>query len=153
MFLWKLLHLLSICSFFGISLSEPQNLLILRQYILVTDMSEFFKQMNMFIIWSEMSSLQFFHLTFHFGFFFCFRFISQFGENGDRTLQECVCANKEGMVYLLDDWGMGDTETRNRKYAEQSRQHLLDRRDQQDGCDEVDLHPLSNQVRDLFIVV
>lgn len=56
-------------------------------------------------------------------------------------------------MYLLDDWGMGDTETRNRKYAEQSREHLLNRRDQQDGCDEVDLHPLSNQVRDLFIGV
>ncbi|XP_063925745.1 inositol hexakisphosphate kinase 2 isoform X2 [Zophobas morio] len=49
------------------------------------------------------------------------------------------------MVYLLDDWGMGDTETRNRKYAESSRDLL--RRDQHvDSCDEVDLHPLSNQV-------
>lgn len=49
------------------------------------------------------------------------------------------------MVYLLDDWGMGDTETRNRKCAEPSRDIL--RRDQHvDNLDEVDLHPLSNQV-------
>ncbi|XP_068899102.1 uncharacterized protein Ip6k isoform X1 [Tenebrio molitor] len=72
------------------------------------------------------------------------RFVANYvGEEG--TLQECICANKKGMVYLLDDWGMGDTETRNRKYAEPSRDLL--RRDQHvDGCDEVDLHPLSNQV-------
>lgn len=56
-------------------------------------------------------------------------------------------------MYLLDDWGMGDTETRNRKYAEQSREHLLARCDQQDGCDEVDLHPLSNQVRNFNILL
>lgn len=53
------------------------------------------------------------------------------------------------MVYLLDDWGMGDTETRNRKYAEPTRDLL--RRDQHvDGCDEVDLHPLSNQASIFF---
>ncbi|RZC37783.1 inositol hexakisphosphate kinase 1 [Asbolus verrucosus] len=66
------------------------------------------------------------------------------GEEG--ALQECVCANKKGMVYLLDDWGMGDTETRNRKYAEPSRDHLLRRDQHVEGSDEVDLHPLSNQV-------
>jgi hypothetical protein len=79
----------------------------------------------------------------------CCRFVANYvGEEG--TLQECICANKKGMVYLLDDWGMGDTETRNRKYAEPSRDLL--RRDQHvDGCDEVDLHPLSNQVSSFTI--
>lgn len=55
------------------------------------------------------------------------------------------------MVYLLADWGMGDIETRNQSYVEQNND--LSRRDQQqqqqqqhDKYDEVDLHPLSNQV-------
>ncbi|KAF5278364.1 hypothetical protein FQA39_LY05853 [Lamprigera yunnana] len=52
------------------------------------------------------------------------------------------------MVYLLADWGMGESETRNRHYAEQSQELLrLDQhRDHLDECDEIDLHPLRNQV-------
>ncbi|XP_018320321.1 inositol hexakisphosphate kinase 1 [Agrilus planipennis] len=54
------------------------------------------------------------------------------------------------MVYLLADWGMGDSETRNRHYAENSRdllrfnQHSTEHLDVIN--DEIDLHPLSNQV-------
>lgn len=51
----------------------------------------------------------------------------------------------EGMVYLLANWGMGDSETRSRHYAEQA--HDLLRLDQHlDDYDEIDLHPLRNQV-------
>lgn len=57
------------------------------------------------------------------------------------------------MVYLLADWGMGDSEICNRNYADKSSSRDLLRIDQQqqqhrDDYDEVDLHPLSNQVRD-----
>ncbi|KAK5644923.1 hypothetical protein RI129_006223 [Pyrocoelia pectoralis] len=48
------------------------------------------------------------------------------------------------MVYLLADWGMGESETRSRHYAEQSQDLLC--LEQRDESDEVDLHPLSNQV-------
>lgn len=51
------------------------------------------------------------------------------------------------MVYLLADWGMGDSEICNRNYADKSSHDLLRiERDQLDYDDEVDLHPLSNQV-------
>lgn len=51
------------------------------------------------------------------------------------------------MVYLLADWGMGDSEICNRNYADKSSHDLLRiERDQQHRDDEVDLHPLSNQV-------
>lgn len=50
------------------------------------------------------------------------------------------------MVYLLADWGMGDSETRKRNYAEQSSRDLLRIDRDQHRDDEVDLHPLSNQV-------
>ena len=52
------------------------------------------------------------------------------------------------MVYLLADWGMGESETRSRHYAEQSQDLLrLDQhRDHLDEFDEIDLHPLRNQV-------
>lgn len=49
------------------------------------------------------------------------------------------------MVYLWSDWGMGDSENRNRNYAEQSSCDLL-RIDRDHRDDEVDLHPLTNQV-------
>lgn len=49
------------------------------------------------------------------------------------------------MVYLWSDWGMGDSENRNRNYAEQSSCDLL-RIDRDHLDDEVDLHPLTNQV-------
>lgn len=52
----------------------------------------------------------------------------------------------KGMVYLLADWGMGESETRSRKYAEPSRDLLRIEPNQFDGYNEVDLHPLSNQV-------
>lgn len=48
------------------------------------------------------------------------------------------------MVYLLADWGMGDSEPRSRHYAEQS--HDLLRLDHLSEYDEIDLHPLRNQV-------
>lgn len=57
---------------------------------------------------------------------------------------------KRGMVYLLADWGMGDSEIRSRNYAEttgsRNAELLMVRGEQNDDSDEVDLHPLSNQV-------
>ncbi|XP_019866621.1 inositol hexakisphosphate kinase 1 isoform X2 [Aethina tumida] len=54
------------------------------------------------------------------------------------------------MVYLLADWGMGDSEIRSRNYAEttgsRNAELLMVRGEQNDDSDEVDLHPLSNQV-------
>lgn len=58
------------------------------------------------------------------------------------------------MVYLLADWGMGDSETLTRHYAEQSHDLLrLDPHLERHDYDEVDLHPLSNQVgaTDLYL--
>lgn len=76
----------------------------------------------------------------------------QQGEQED-TLLECnICGGKKGMVYLLADWGMGDIETRNQSYVEQNNDLSLREQQQQqqhphpDKYDEVDLHPLSNQV-------
>lgn len=53
------------------------------------------------------------------------------------------------MVYLLADWGMGDSEARGRNYADTTTRDLLRLEHQQNQLDEhgeVDLHPLSNQV-------
>lgn len=51
------------------------------------------------------------------------------------------------MVYLLADWGMGDSELCNRNYADKSSHDLLSQHLDAD-YGEVDLHPLSNQVRE-----
>ncbi|XP_022904336.1 uncharacterized protein [Onthophagus taurus] len=51
------------------------------------------------------------------------------------------------MVYFLANGGMGDIEPRNRKYADQPRDHLCIEQAQYDtSYNEVDLLPLSNQV-------
>lgn len=50
------------------------------------------------------------------------------------------------MVYLLADWGMGDSEICNRNYADKSSHDLLRIERDRDDFAEVDLHPLSNQV-------
>lgn len=55
------------------------------------------------------------------------------------------------MVYLLADWGMGDSEICNRNYADKSSHDLLSQH--LDDYDEVDLHPLSNQVSSWYIIV
>lgn len=58
------------------------------------------------------------------------------------------------MVYHLGDWGMGDSESRNRKYVEKSHDFLRPQQTLEDQQREVDLHPLSNQVnkRMLFLI-
>lgn len=49
-------------------------------------------------------------------------------------------------MYLLADWGMGDSEICNRNYADKSSHDLLRIERERDEYGEVDLHPLSNQV-------
>lgn len=52
-----------------------------------------------------------------------------------------------GMVYLLADWGMGENEPRHRNYADQKSDFQRRLSEQFDADqEEVDLHPLSNQV-------
>lgn len=50
------------------------------------------------------------------------------------------------MVYLLADWGMGDSDSHNRKYVEKNSHDLLRPQQSIEEQREVDLHPLSNQV-------
>ena len=49
------------------------------------------------------------------------------------------------MVYQLVSWGMGESEVCTRKYADQSARDLLSV-ERNLSIEEVDLHPLSNQV-------
>lgn len=56
------------------------------------------------------------------------------------------------MVYLLADWGMGDSETLNQKYVEKSRDLLRPQQSIEEQR-EVDLHPLSNQVIFLYLFI
>lgn len=59
---------------------------------------------------------------------------------------KCVLRTRKGMVYLLADWGMGDSESRNRNYVENSHELLRPQQSIEEQQREVDLHPLSNQV-------